>query len=369
METHWRYTTPTRNTYAALYAACEQEGFVLEPTDRPCADVTCYCLNSLNVRDLAPEMAEADCITIAGGPHATACWRQVTDYADYVVVGEGEYLLPELLSRIRDGRPVSLPGIATRDTCIPPASTVILDAYPAFSRMKGYVEISRGCPFSCAYCQTPRIFGTVIRHRSVESIVKYASRYRDARFVTPNAFAYGSDGTRPHPGRLRELLSALRNTIYFGTFPSEVRPEFITEETLGLVTRYCANTAIQFGAQSGSNAVLQRIGRGHTVEDVVAAVELCTGAGLTPVVDIIVGFPFESDDDQRATADLVRWISRYGKIHAHSFLPLPGTPLAQSAPRPLSRDLSRLLGSLALGGKLTGSWRSLEIGFSHPAAD
>ena len=369
MKVHWRYTNSTRNTYAALFAACEQEGFLLEPTDGPAPDVTCYSLNSLNVRDLAPEMAEADCITIAGGPHATACWRQVSEYADYVVVGEGEYLLPALLSCIRSGRPVSLPGIATKDGCTPPASTVILDAYPAFSRMKGYVEISRGCPFSCAYCQTPRIFGRVMRHRSVESIVKYASRYRDARFVSPNALAYGSDGRSPEPDRIRELLSALSNNIYFGTFPSEVRPEFITEETLGLITRYCANTSIQFGAQSGSDAVLQRIGRGHTTEDVVAAVEQCAGAGLTPVVDIIVGFPFESDDDQRATADLVRWIARYGKIHAHSFLPLPGTPLARSLPRPLSRELSHLLGSLALRGKLTGSWRSLEIGFSHVAPD
>ncbi|NYT17469.1 MAG: TIGR04013 family B12-binding domain/radical SAM domain-containing protein [Methanomicrobiales archaeon] len=369
MKVHWRYTSPTRNTYAALFAACEQEGFLLEPTDGPAPDVTCYSLNSLNVRDLAPEMAEADCITIAGGPHATACWRQVSEYADYVVVGEGEYLLPALLSCIRDGRAVSLPGIATKEGYTPAASTVILDAYPAFSQMKGYVEISRGCPFSCAYCQTPRIFGRVMRHRSVESIVKYASRYRDARFVSPNALAYGSDGRCPRPDRLRELLSALSNNIYFGTFPSEVRPEFVTEETLGLITRYCANTSIQFGAQSGSDAVLQRIGRGHTTADVVAAVEQCAGAGLTPVVDIIVGFPFESDDDQRATADLVRWIARYGKIHAHSFLPLPGTPLARSLPRPLSRELSHLLGSLALNGKLTGSWRSLEIGFSHSTPD
>ncbi len=369
MKVHWRHTTSTRNTYAALYAACEQEGFFLEPADGPLADVTCYSLNSLNVRDLAAEMAGADCITIAGGPHATACWRQVSEFADYVVVGEGEYLLPALLSRIRDSQPVSLPGIATRDGYIPQASTVILDAYPAFSRMKGYVEISRGCPFSCAYCQTPRIFGTIMRHRSPESIVKYASRYRDARFVSPNAFAYGSDGRCPRPGRIKELLSSLSNNIYFGTFPSEVRPEFITEETLGLVSRYCANTSIQFGAQSGSDAVLERIGRGHTRADVVAAVEQCAEIGLTPVVDIIVGFPFETDDDQRATADLVRWIARFGKIHAHSFLPLPGTPLARSSPRPLSRELSHLLGSLALRGKLTGSWRSLEIGFSHLTPD
>ena len=45
----------------------------------------------------------ADCLTIVGGPHATACPREVAGYADYVVVGEGEYTLPRLLEDLRDG--------------------------------------------------------------------------------------------------------------------------------------------------------------------------------------------------------------------------------------------------------------------------
>ncbi|NTW91846.1 MAG: TIGR04013 family B12-binding domain/radical SAM domain-containing protein [Methanoregulaceae archaeon] len=365
MKVHWRYTSSTRNTYAVLFAACEQEGFLMEPVSQPLPDVTCYSLNSLNVNTLRPEMAGADCIVIAGGPHATACWREVLSYADYVIVGEGEYTLPALLTSLEAGDPVCPAGIAAHGRLIPATSTVVLDSYPAFSRMKGYAEISRGCPFSCTYCQTPRIFGHAMRHRSIDSIVRYASRYRDARFVSPNALAYGSDGRRVRLDKIRALLSALSNNVYFGTFPSEVRPEFVTEDALSLITRYCANSGIHFGAQSGSDSVLRIIGRGHTVKDVIRAVELTTDAGLKPVVDIIVGFPFETDEDQQATAELVRWVTRFGTIHAHSFLPLPGTPLAGLKPRSLTRGLSTLLGSLARQGKLTGSWQSLEIGFSH----
>jgi len=235
--------------------------------------------------------------------------------------------------------------------------------------MKGYIEITRGCPFSCSYCQTPRIFGHKMRHRSIGRIAEYASRYRDARFVTPNALAYGSDGRTPRLEKVKALLSALHNNIWFGTFPGEVRPEFITREALDLIADYCANTSVQFGAQSGSDAVLSRIQRGHSTDDVYRAVELCTSAGLTPVVDIIVGFPFETDDDQRDTAALVRWIAARGRLHAHSFLPLPGTPLSGTTPRPLIPELSHLFGSLALRGKLTGSWRKAEIAFSRSATD
>jgi B12-binding domain/radical SAM domain protein len=358
MKVHWRHVPSARNSYAALYAACEKEGFVLEPVDRPKADVTCYSFNSLSAAQLLPEMANAPGFTIAGGPHATACQEEVLRYADFVVVGEGEAVLPALLSCLADERPVSIPGVASAVGYTPADSTVFLDAWPCFSRMKGYVEISRGCPFSCAYCQTPRIFGQGMRHRSIDRIVEFASRYRDARFVSPNAFAYGSDGRNPRLDKVKALLSALRNRIWFGTFPGEVRPEFVTAEALDLVTTYCANECIQFGAQSGSDEVLRRLGRGHSVEDVIRAVELTGATGLTPIVDIIVGLPFETDDDQRATADLARWIAGRGRLHAHYFLPLPGTPLAQMRPRPLIPDLSRLLGSLALRGKLTGSWRS-----------
>jgi B12-binding domain/radical SAM domain protein len=369
MKVHWRYTPSSRNSYAALYAASEKEGFVMEPVKAPVPDITVYSLNSVTAGTLLPEMAAAPCTTIAGGPYATACPDEVLQYADYVVVGEGEAALPALLSCLADNLPVSIPGIASAEGYTPANSTVFLDFWPCFSRMKGYVEISRGCPFSCSYCQTPRIFGHRMRHRSIDRIVEYASRYRDARFVTPNALAYGSDGRTPRLEKVGALLSALHNNVWFGTFPGEVRPDFVSEEALDLITTYGANSSIQFGAQSGSDAVLSRIQRGHTTEDVLRAVELCTGTGLTPVVDIIVGFPFETDDDQRATADMIRWISKNGRLHAHCFLPLPGTPLAQMRPRSLIPELSRLLGSLALRGKLTGSWQQAEIAFSHPVTD
>ena len=92
--------------------------------------------------------------------------------------------------------------------------------------------------------------------------------------------------------------------------------------------RYCANTKLHFGAQSGSDAVLRRLRRGHTVADVITAVELCRDHAITPIVDFIVGLPFETDEDQRATVDLIQWVTRSGTVHLHRFIPLPGTPLA-----------------------------------------
>ena len=225
------------------------------------------------------------------------------------------------------------------------------------------MEISRGCPFSCGYCQTPQIFGHCMRHRSLDAIARYANRYEHARFVSPNAFAYGSDGIHPRWEKIERLFRKLEHRIYFGTFPSEVRPEFVCEESLALITTYCSNTKLHFGAQSGSDAVLDRLLRGHSVDDVISAVELCTGFSITPVVDFIVGLPFETDEDQKKTLDLIQWVARFGKVHVHRFLPLPGTLLAGTNARSLLPETQKIFGKLAYSGKLTGSWNDPEIRF------
>ncbi len=363
MQVNWRLIHAARNSFAVLHAACETEGVVLTPAEGPADDVTCYSLTSVSAARYRDEIAGAGCLTIAGGPHATACPREVAGYADYVIVGEGEYTLPRLLKDLRDGGEGRIPGVMTGDYYRPADTGVRLDAYPAFSEYKGYIEISRGCPFSCGYCQTPQIFGHCMRHRSIDEVAKYADRHRQSRFVTPNAFAYGSDGIRPRFDKIEHLFRRCRHEIFFGTFPSEVRPEFVCEESLTLVNRYCANKRLHFGAQSGSDDVLRQLCRGHTTADVIRAVELCRDFALTPVVDFIVGLPFETDDDQRATLDLIHWVARSGNVHVHRFIPLPGTPLAGTAARPLLTETEKLCGNLALTGRLTGSWTDPEIRF------
>jgi B12-binding domain/radical SAM domain protein len=363
MQVNWRRIHAARNSYAVLSAACGLDGFSLRQVDCPADDVTCYSLSSINAIAYRDEIAAADCLTIVGGPHATACSREVAEYADYVVVGEGEYTLPRLLENLAGGGEGRIPGVMTGDFFTPATGSVRLDAYPAFAEVKGYVEITRGCPHACRYCQTPQIFGHCMRHRSVDEVARFANRHEQSRFVSPNAFAYGSDGRNPRWDKVEHLFRSCRHQIFFGTFPSEVRPEFVCSEALELLTRYCANTKLHFGAQSGSDAVLQKLCRGHTVGDVLRAVDMCLDFSLEPVVDFIVGLPFESDDDQRATLDLIDEVSRHGIVHVHRFIPLPGTPLAGTLARELLPEAEKKLGKLALRGRLTGSWNDPAVRF------
>lgn len=311
------------------------------------------------------ENSRTNSVFIAGGPHPSACPRETLGFFDYVVVGEGEETLPELLSALQNGKDVSsVRGIAFKknDEFIFTGirDDVSLDKYPPFDPdiMHNTIEISRGCPFNCAYCQTPQLFGHNMRHRSIDIISKYAQYLGDIRFTSPNAFAYGSDGIHPKIEKIEKLLRALpRGNIFFGTFPSEVRPEFINDKLLELVRDYCANTTINMGGQSGSQRMLEIIKRGHTVDDIIAGAEKCLQHGFVPVVDFIFGLPDETEEDQKETIKRIKWLTgKGGKVHSHYFMPLPGTTLVNRLPSPLSRPVEKTMGELALLGKATGIW-------------
>lgn len=192
------------------------------------------------------------------------------------------------------------------------------------------------------------------------------------RFVAPNAFAYGStDGRRGDRRALEALLLGARRAgmqrLYLGSFPSEVRPESVTPELLALLRDLCDNRGVVVGLQSGSDQMLRRLRRGHTVAAAVRAVELIAAAGFEPRVDFIFGLPDETDADRAATRELIeRLIESHGaRINTHVFAPLPGTPLAGRAPSPVDDAtrvlLERILGQGRANHPLRDFARCLEI--------
>ena len=191
------------------------------------------------------------------------------------------------------------------------------------------------------------------------------SRFQGCRLwlLSPNSFAYGSkDGITPNPTTAKALLEALTSIpklsqVYFGTFPSEVRPDSVTQEMLEIITSYAANRSVIVGAQTGSDRLLQYIGRGHTVKDIKTSLSLVIDAGLTADVDFIFGLPSENADDQEQTRILITEIVNEGhRIHAHTFLPLPGTAFEQQPPGKVDLKTRQLLGKLSRNKQVYGSW-------------
>jgi B12-binding domain/radical SAM domain protein len=298
---------------------------------------------------------------------------------DYCCVGEGEEVV-RAVCRSR-GRAESLGvvrGLFSLDGGKPvgvkaaPIDLARFKALPERNKFPTYIEIGRGCCWGCSYCQTPQIHGGLERYRSPAQVEGTVARYadfgmRDFRFLLPNALGYLSDAPGvPNCAALEELLARSRaacreGRLFLGSFPSEVRPDYVSEEALAVLREYVSNAGLVIGGESGSEEILARLGRGHGVEATRSAARMALASGFSVSVDLVVGFPGETPLERALTLDLVEELGKTGAVsNMHFFMPLPGTALQGCAPVFLSDEERRRFDRMGQRGILRGKWRRQE---------
>jgi B12-binding domain/radical SAM domain protein len=322
-----------------------------------------------------------DVAIIGGGAHASIRPKElIANGFDYAVVGEGEYTFPELVWYLMNNKdPSDISGVVSKTTeeiPIPKSLPLInLDRYPPFAlemNILGPIEVTRGCPFQCKFCSTPFLTGGRVRHRTIESITKWLklavekSGFERTWFLSPNALCYGGHGRKAEPEKLEALLKSVvkingLDEVFFGSFPSEVRPEFVTPSILEMLKNYVANNTLQIGLQSSSNRVLELANRQHTVEQGMDAIRAALNAGFVPHVDMIFGLPGETKEELHDSVKLCYDLVEMGaKTHGHVFMPLPGSAYENRSGGKLDPESRRLLGELSRRKDMTGSWSTQE---------
>ncbi|MEM2528818.1 MAG: TIGR04013 family B12-binding domain/radical SAM domain-containing protein [Ignisphaera sp.] len=317
-------------------------------------------------------------IFVAGGPHASGDpLGTLTKLGfDVVVFGEGEETLAELLNAISCNNDFRVCGTAfiedDRLVIRRRSRYVDLNLYAPFPYWRNRfnpIEIMRGCSSACYFCQVTYVFGRP-RYRDVDNVAEYSKLMvsrglKDIRFIAPNSLGYGSpDGIKPDFNAVLLLLQKLHRSIreyggriFFGTFPSELRPDSVSDDIIREMKRYVNNSRVIVGAQSGSNRILKIIHRKHSVEDVVVAVEILNRYGFTVDVDLIFGFPFEEEDDLTDTIKFIQEIGKFNvRFHIHIFIPLPGTPYSDLNTKFLDEKMRKTIAKLIGLGKAYGEW-------------
>jgi len=313
---------------------------------------------------------------IAGGAHPSACPEDTLRMGfDVVVIGEGEEVIKHLLISIINNKDLrEVKGIAFLEDgafiFTGRMKNICLDNYPPYSQKYnkfGPIEITRGCHYNCYFCQVPRLFGNKLRHRNIDTISKYTeimkkNNLKDIRFISPNAFSYGS--SKPKEINFPAVEALLKNIrkilgksgrIYFGTFPSEIRPDYINKDTIQLIRKYANNDNIIIGAQSGSQRLLDLCHRQHSVSDIYNAVKITIDSGLKANVDFIFGLPKENEEDIKETAKVIEDLIKMGaKIHSHIFTPLPGTPFENYSYGKIAKEIKTLLNKYIAKGLIFG---------------
>jgi len=100
---------------------------------------------------------------------------------------------------------------------------------------------------------------------------------------------------------------------------------------LARLMRRAGSVGIDFGADSGDDGMLRRLGRDFTVEDLKEMAFICHEEGFIFMYDLLLGGPGETQDTIRATIELMREINPSRVGVAVGVRIYPGTPLAQKA--------------------------------------
>ena len=322
----------------------------------------------------------------AGGSHPTAAPEHTLSLGfDIVARGEGEIIIEEIVKTIQAKKEwLNIPGITFSDEGFiqhtPNPPRINLDDYTPYSTdppIHPPIEIMRGCSYGCKFCQTPRVLRKV-RYRSLESIDKivayYVDRFKtrskiDIRFIAPNSLEYGSlDHRKPNLEALWELVRTVKKypvRMFLGSFPSEIRPEFVTPETVEVLKESDSNK-VSIGAQSGSDSMLAKMNRGHSLQEIRNAVDYLLEGDLIPQLDFILGNPLETEEEQWQTIELCKnLISKGCGVRLHYFMPLPGTPWGNAPPSQLSTTILKEVGQLLQNPLVEGSF-SQQMSISEP---
>jgi tRNA-2-methylthio-N6-dimethylallyladenosine synthase len=309
------------------------------PTHRP-EDADVILLNSCSVRDKAEQKVysrlgeyrlfkrdRADlliglcgCVAQQEGERALS---RVPDL-DFVL-GPGRVAeLNDVVAQRRAGRRVVATGF-------PENPQYDIDAVSRQGEYKGMVTIIEGCNKNCTFCIVPQTRGPE-RSRPLADILREVRHLLDYGFLEIELLGQTVNHWRHSELDFADLLDAvaslpgLRRLRFVTSYPRDFTPRMV--EQVGKHPNICPY--LHLPVQSGSDAVLRRMGRGYTRAEYLDLVRQLREArpGLALSTDLIAGFPGESDDDFEQTLDLLREV-RFSALYAFKYSPRPGT----AAPR------------------------------------
>jgi len=261
---------------------------------------------------------------VFGGMHASALPEEALEYADCVVVREGENVVKEVFEdsstqRIVDG------GLAEVKELPFPDFDLLNDRERAT-----YFPVlaSRGCPYNCNFCQVPITLGRRYRPRDAKSVFEELKERRergqDRIFFNDDLFGLNRDET---VGFLERLV---QEGISFEGWTAETRPEIVNKnpEMLELMKRTgCYN--IHIGVESASQKSLDAYNKRQTISDIEQMVESAHRQGIKINGMFIIGSDADGKDVVKKTRAFFKRIRMDTATFAILY-PIPKTPLFES---------------------------------------
>lgn len=278
-------------------------------------------------------------------------------YIDFVFGTDAIDSLPEIVHRVRNGERHVLYTEFDKSQDYSTETKILGNQAQAF------VNIMKGCDKYCTYCIVPFTRGRE-KSRTIDEVLEDLSRLvargvREVTLLGQNVNSFGKGNANTHarePQELHNVIGKVGPKVGEENFPQLLRAidgdprleslkivRFTSSHPLDFSNELieCYNSPENGGVaklaphlhlpvQSGSDRILQKMGRHHQIEGYIAQMDrlkqINPHVGLS--TDLIVGFPGETDEDFQATLRLLDRV-QYDNIYAFAYSPRPGTRAAK----------------------------------------
>jgi GT2 family glycosyltransferase/radical SAM superfamily enzyme YgiQ (UPF0313 family)/SAM-dependent methyltransferase len=270
---------------------------------------------------------------MVGGPHTSVALETIPSFVDFVVQGEGEQAILDIVEGRATERVLRCRRIDNLDELPMPAWDYFVhqpynwggdwfDGSPVFT-----MNTSRGCPFHCAFCSVGSIWGRKYTCFSAERLVAdidYLIRTYGARGIY-----FREDNFTVQRERTEQFCRLLLDKGMKITWACETRVDTLDRELVSLMRR-AGLAALYLGVESGSQGVLDRLHKGITVDQTRQAFAWCREFGVKTAASVIVGTPGETAQDLQQTQTLISELQPTVTWH-NVFVGIPQSPLYQQA--------------------------------------
>jgi anaerobic magnesium-protoporphyrin IX monomethyl ester cyclase len=306
--------------------------------------VTPSIYEAYKVAETAKKVRE-DCTVILGGPHATFMPRQTMkecEYIDIIVRGEGEETTRELIENIEKGVPLNkVKGITFRkengiidteprpfiknidDIPFPSRDLLPMHLYK-FNGVKYTTMLtSRGCPFGCSFCSSSRLFGGYWRGRSPENVLEEIKTVYGEYGIRNIEFM--DDTFTLDQKRAEKICDGIIEQGWDISWGASSRVDTLSKE-LAEKMKKAGCWIIFLGIESGSQKILDTIGKRITLEQAKKAVEILKDAGIQVLGSFIIGF---IQDTKETIKETIKFAKSLNLDYAEFSIltPYPGTPI------------------------------------------
>jgi anaerobic magnesium-protoporphyrin IX monomethyl ester cyclase len=297
-----------------------------------------------DVKAIAP-----DILTVMGGPHVTFCapeTMQACPEIDFIVLGEGEETLVELVTAYQNGHNWgNIKGLAYQDqgqpVLTPPRDPIQdIDGLPEPARhliplgryralgLPISMTTSRGCPFKCIFCVGRKMVGARVRYRDPQKVVDELEFLSTLGFHQINIADDLFTASKKHCIAVCDEILQRQLNIQWTSF---ARVDTVSRPALERM-KQAGCTAVSFGVESGSPEILKTVKKGITLDQVVDAVNMCNDVGVTPQASFILGLPGETLQTMQQTVAFAERLKEMGVLHGYHLLaPFPGTDVRENS--------------------------------------